>query len=111
VEEEKLMFVDTDLLRCGAEFSRSAGAIARDGASQFAGAHLPAKMFGDFAAAEDFHSALGRAHGAYVDRMQRHQAELDALADKAHTAANAFLKCDDTSSSALHEAGQNFTDI
>jgi hypothetical protein len=105
------MFVDTDLLRCGAEFSRSAGSIARDGASQFAGVQLLAKMFGDFAAAEDFHSALGRAHGAHVDRMQRHQAELDALAEKAHTAADAFLKCDDASSSAVHESGQNFPGI
>jgi hypothetical protein len=55
------MFVDTDLLRMGAEFSRSAGTIVQEGAARFAAAQLPAKMFGDFDAAETFHNALERA--------------------------------------------------
>jgi hypothetical protein len=101
------MFIDTDLLRCGAEFSRSAGAVALDGANRFATAQLPAGMFGDFAAAEDFHGALGRAHEGHVTSMQGHQTALDALAEKAHHAAATFVKQDEESGVALDAAGRN----
>ncbi|MDZ7885265.1 MAG: DUF2563 family protein [Mycobacterium sp.] len=46
------MIVDTDLLRMGAEFSQSAGAIAQRGADKLASSSLKAGVFGDFDAAQ-----------------------------------------------------------
>ena len=103
------VFVDTELLRCGAEFSRSAGSIAQQGAERFASAELPAKVFGDFPEADDFHRALRQAHHRHVTTMQAHPETLNALAEKAHQAATTFQKHDEQSSSTLHAAGRDFT--
>ena len=48
------MFVDTDLLRSGAEFSHSAGSIVQQGADRFAAAQLPAIHFAEPAALGGF---------------------------------------------------------
>jgi Protein of unknown function (DUF2563) len=103
------MFVDTELLRSGAEFSRSAGTTAQQGAVRLSSAQLPAKMFGDFAAAEDFRRTLGQAHETHVSSMQGYQTELTGLADTAHSAAALFMKQDEESASTLHASGRNFT--
>ncbi|MGV9797807.1 DUF2563 family protein [Mycobacterium sp. NPDC003449] len=99
------MFVDSEVLRCGAEFSRSAGAVTQHGADRFAAVQLLPKVFGDFAEAEEFASALNRAHQAHVASMHRHQSTLDALADKAHTAATVFVRQDEDAAGTLREAG------
>jgi hypothetical protein len=89
------MFVDTDLLRMGAEFSRSAGTIAQRGATEFASTQFSAGIFGDFEAAHGFHSALSAAHQVHADTMEGHHAELEGLAEKAHSAATTFGKQDE----------------
>jgi Protein of unknown function (DUF2563) len=103
------MFVDTELLRSGAEFSRSAGTNAQHGTDRLSSAQLPAKMFGDFAAAEDFRRALGRAHETHVRSLQGYQAEFSGLADKARSAAIIFLNQDEQSALSLHTAKCDFT--
>jgi hypothetical protein len=89
----------------GADFSRSAGKIAQQGAAQLASAQLRAGVFGDFEAAHSFHSALTTAHQTHVATMDSHRAGLDTLADKANAAANTFVAQDSQSSSDLTAAG------
>ena len=103
------MFVDTDLLRMGADFSQSAGTTAQRGAGRLASAQPTAGIFGDFDAAHGFHQALCRAHDSHVITLQGHRAELDSLAEKATSAAAIFTKQDQTSGSALDSAGQEFS--
>ncbi len=103
------MFVDTDLLRMGADFSQSAGATAQRGADRLASTQPTAGIFGDFDAAHGFHQALCRAHDGHVTALQGHRAELDSLAGKATAAAAIFTKQDETSGSALDSAGRDFS--
>lgn len=102
------MFIDTDLLRCGADFSQSAGEIVQQGANQFASAQVPAGVFGDFDAAQTFYSALCRAREAQVTAMQGHRAQLNSLAERASSAAAIFVKQDEASESKLESAGRDF---
>jgi hypothetical protein len=101
------MFVDTDLLRMGADFSQSAGAIVQRGADRLASTQPTAGIFGDFETAHTFHSVLSRAHDSHVTTMQGHRAEFDSLAEKATSAAAIFTKQDEASSSALDSAGRD----
>jgi hypothetical protein len=103
------MFVDTDLLLMGADFSQSGGAIVQRGAARLASTQPTAGIFGDFDAAHGFHRALSRAQEGHVTTMQRHRAEFDALAEKATSAAAIFIKRDETSGSALNAAERAFS--
>jgi len=98
------MYVDTDLLHMGAEFSRSAGSIVQRGATQLASTQLSAGIFGDFDAAHSFHSALTTAHQAHVATMNSHRVGFDTLAEKANAAATTFVAQDSQSSSDLTAA-------
>lgn len=62
------MFVDTGLLHLGANDSHRAGGRADDGADHLAGTSPMAGMFGDFAAAHDFHKAVTHAHTHHTAR-------------------------------------------
>ncbi|MGE2688245.1 DUF2563 family protein [Mycolicibacterium pulveris] len=101
------MYVDTDLLRMGADFSKSAGEIAKRGAEEFASTALPSGIFGNFDAANDFQSALGRAHEAQTALMRSHRDKLDSLAAKANVGAAAFVRQDEASESAVRAAGDD----
>ncbi|KUI05830.1 DUF2563 family protein [Mycobacterium sp. IS-3022] len=103
------MFVDTDLLRMGADFSKSAGEIAMRGAERFASTSLPAGIFGDFDAAHGFHSALGRAHEAQAATMRAHHANFDGLAAKANVGAAEFETQDEACAATVRSAGENIT--
>ncbi|OBI72352.1 DUF2563 family protein [Mycobacterium sp. E740] len=102
------MFVDTDLLRMGADFSKSAGEIVKRGAAELASTPVPAGIFGDFDAAHAFHNALGRAHEAQVATMHSHHAGLSGLAEKANDGAAHFVKQDDAGAAAVRVAGEGF---
>lgn len=99
------MFVDTDLLRMGAEFSRSAGTIVQRGAAEFASTQLAAGIFGDFEAAHGFHQALTVAHHVHSSTMAGHHAELEGLAEKANSAATTFHTQDKKASDDVTAAG------
>jgi hypothetical protein len=99
------MFVDSELLRMGADFSKRAGEIVRRGAAEFASTSLPAGIFGDFDAAVEFHSALGRAHEAQTATMRSHHTGFDGLAAKANTGAGAFVEQDDAAEVSVRAAG------
>ncbi|ORA15394.1 DUF2563 family protein [Mycobacterium arosiense] len=88
------MFVDTDLLHSGGDQSHRAGGHAQDGADQLAGGTVESGMFGDFAAAAAFHSAVAAAHGQHVKTLQSHSETLTSVGTKAHHAAKGFTNMD-----------------
>lgn len=88
------MFVDTELLHSGGNQSHRAGGHAQEGADHLAGGTLAAGMFGDFAAADCFHSAVAAAHGQHVKNLQGHSETLTGVGTKAHHAANGFTNMD-----------------
>ena len=99
------MFVDTDLLRMGADFSRSAGTIAQRGATEFASTQFGAGIFGDFETAHGFHIALSSAHQVHANTMAAHHTELVSLAEKVNVAATTFFKHDETLADDVRAAG------
>ncbi|RAV18002.1 DUF2563 domain-containing protein [Mycolicibacterium sp. GF69] len=102
------MRVDTAYLRMGADFSVSAGAIARRGVDEFASAALTTGMFGDFEEAEQFHRALSEMQSKHTKSMQGHHSALTTLAEKAVTAAKVFTEQDEQCASAVESAQRGF---
>lgn len=98
------MFVDTALLRMGADFSDSAGAIARRGAAGFASTAVPTGIFGSFDEADQFQRTLAQTHASHSQSMQAHHGALTKLAGKAVTAATVFIREDEQGASALNKA-------
>lgn len=88
------MFVDTGLLHSGADESHRAGGHAQEGADRLSRGPLMSGMFGEFAAAEEFHDAVRSAHTEHVKTLQAHQEALTAVGSKAHLAANGFADMD-----------------
>lgn len=86
------MRVEPDVLKDGANISRDAGNIARNGADALAQASIPAGMFGDFDAAHSFHSAVTAGHQSHVRAMRGNHRTLTDVADKVHNAATSFEK-------------------
>ncbi|BBU24741.1 DUF2563 family protein [Mycobacterium xenopi] len=84
------MFVDTGSLHSGADDSHRAGGHAGDSANHLAGTSPVAGMFGDFAAAHEFHQAVSQAHTHHTNELRGHQQTLSDVGDKARTAATAF---------------------
>jgi len=99
------MYVDTDMLRMGADFSDSAATIVQRGANEFSSTQLGAGMFGDFDTARSFHGALTTAHQTHVTTMEGHRSELSALAEKATSAATTFVAQDGHAASDVEAAG------
>ncbi|MBS4728366.1 DUF2563 family protein [Mycobacterium sp. SM1] len=97
------MFVDTALLRSGANESHHAGEHAQHGANHLSRAPLFAGMFGDFQVADTFYGVLSAAHAHHVKSLQRHQEILDDVGGKANHAATAFTVMDDHNAKTLRE--------
>ncbi|SOJ55783.1 hypothetical protein MSIMFB_03262 [Mycobacterium simulans] len=89
------MFVDTGLLRLGAQESHHAGGQARDGASRLAREPQLPTLFGDFAAAETFHDAVIAVQADHVRTLDAHKKVLTALGDQAANAATEFADMDE----------------
>jgi Protein of unknown function (DUF2563) len=88
------MFVDTELLHSGANESHRAGGHAQEAADRLSRGPLISGMFGEFAAAEEFHDAVRSAHTQHVQTLQAHREALTAIGGKAHLAANGFTAMD-----------------
>lgn len=95
------MFVDPELLHSGANESRRAAGQARAGADHLARGPLMAGMFGDFAAADEFHEAVTSAHGQHARTLQAQQEALTSVGSKAHHAAREFVAMDERNASEL----------
>ncbi|OBH05319.1 MULTISPECIES: DUF2563 family protein [unclassified Mycobacterium] len=94
------MFVDTVLLHSGGNDSHRAGGHAQEGADQLAQGPLGSGMFGDFAAADSFHSAVTAAHTQHMQTLEGHKQTLTDVGAKAHYAARGFTDMDQ------HNAGE-----
>ncbi len=88
------MFVDTVLLRSGANESHRAGGLAQDGADHLSRGPRLSGMFGDFRAAEDFHDAVGSAQALHVKTLLANREALTELGRKANYAATEFVDMD-----------------
>jgi hypothetical protein len=82
--------VDTGVLHSGSDFSGFAGAAARKAANRLTEASLPQGIFGDFAAADAFHSAVTTARDTHVQRSHDHDARLTDISSKGHIGARAL---------------------
>ncbi|KRD14178.1 hypothetical protein ASE48_03925 [Mycobacterium sp. Root265] len=98
------MIVDADLLRMGADFSDSAGAIARRGAASLTATQLPANIFGDFDEAATFHRRLSQAQTVYANNMSAYQTTFAQLASKSVAAASMFTDEDSDSATLIDGA-------
>lgn len=90
IDERGIMIVDTALLRCGADFSQSAGSIIQGAADEFASTHARSTVFGDFDSATDFQRAIVSLRDRKVASMNAHRSTLDSLAEKSRLAASVF---------------------
>jgi hypothetical protein len=98
------MYIDTEMLRMGADFSDSAATIVQRGAAEFSSIQLGVGVFGDFESAHGFHGALVATHETYVTSMDGHRTELGAIAQKAAYAANAFATQDEQAAGDVNAA-------
>lgn len=101
------MFIDTDLLRMGAAFSDSAGTLVQRGANEFGAAQPRGGIFGDFAAAEQFHQALSQTQDRHARNMQGHYTALTTLAGKANDAAVTFVSKDTESAATIDSSARS----
>jgi Protein of unknown function (DUF2563) len=99
------MFVDPSLLHSGGNQSHQAGGHAEEAAGHLSRGPLLSGMFGDFSAAEEFHTAVSDAHGKHVRTLQSHQEVLTSVGSNAHRAAAGFTDNDKQNASALRAVG------
>ncbi|BBY59104.1 DUF2563 family protein [Mycolicibacterium sarraceniae] len=97
------MQVDVDKMRSGANRSYNAAYRVREGANALSRAAVASGIFGDFEAAEAFHTALIQTHTRHVTRMQDHSDGLGTLGDNAHRAASEFSEMEQRNTEALRE--------
>ena len=102
------MEVDPAHLHAGADRCVDAADTALAGAGRLEGTTPAAGIFGDFAAAHDFHEALSAAHSAHVDLLQGHHRALTDVGDKSRSAANDFIAQDALSADSLRAAEAGF---
>lgn len=97
------MFVDTAKLHSGAAESYRASEHAQAGADHLSGVSPAAGMFGDFAAADDFHDAVSAAHANHVNALRNHGENLHDVGARAHRAGYSFSAMDDRNAEELRE--------
>src|SRR5690242_17839136 len=102
--------VDTALLRSGSDSSGFAGAAARKAASRLTETSLPEGIFGDFAAAQAFHSTVSTARDSHVKRSHDHDARLTDVSSKGHIGARAMADTDTGAAEAIGSAGDRVGD-
>ena len=95
------MQVDVEEMRSGANRSYNAASFAMEGADQLSRSQVGAGIFGDFSAAESFHSALSDAHSNHVQRLRDHENRLGVIGDRGHKTASVFIEMEERNAEAL----------
>ena len=95
------MEVNVEVMRTGANSSYTAAGLADEGAQTLGRSAVASGIFGGFAAAGDFESILGEAHGQHVTRLRNHERRLGVLGDKGHVTASAFVDMEERNAQAL----------
>ena len=97
------MFVDPELLHSGAGDSHRASDYTHQAAARLSRESLSAQMFGDFAAAAQFHEAAQSAHSHHLRVLSGHKADLATVGDRAHRAAAEFAAMEDHNTRSVRE--------
>lgn len=97
------MHVDPQALRAGANASDDAGGHADTGAQRLDLAGLTTGMFGDFEAANSFHTALGTAKDDHRDALHGHHDNLAGIAENVRAAAATFTSMDNRNAKLLRD--------
>jgi hypothetical protein len=95
------MFVDPEGMRAGANSSYSASWLAMEGRQKLSRANVNVGIFGDFAAADCFHSGISGAHTQHVARLRGHETRLGDLGDQVHVTASSFVEMERRNKEAL----------
>lgn len=95
------MFVDPDGMRAGANLSYSASWLAMEGRQKLSRVNVNVGIFGDFAAADCFHSGISGAHTQHVARLRGHETRLGDLGDQVHVTASSFVEMERRNKEAL----------
>lgn len=96
-----MMFVDSDLLHLGGSKSREAGEHAHHAAEHLSRAELLPQMFGDFAAADEFHASVASVQVYHTRLLLQHRGTLGAVGRGAVAAAARFTEMDDDNASSV----------
>lgn len=102
------MEVDATHLHAGADRCADAAATALKAAGKLADKAPKSGMFGDFAAAHEFHAALSAAHQAHVEKLQGHHRELIDIGYKSRSGANSFTAQDADGADSVRAVGSAF---
>lgn len=95
------MRVDIESMRWGAALMYNAAGFAMEGAQYLHQSKLPATAFGDFSAAEAFHTTISTVHKDHHTSLANHQQWLDVLGDKTNYAATIFVDTEEHNAHAL----------
>jgi hypothetical protein len=93
--EGPMMFVDSGLLQSGGNESRQAGEHVQQAAQHLSSADLLPRMFGDFAAAQEFHESTASLRVHHTQLLSRHRETLGAVGLGALKAAVGFAEMDE----------------
>ncbi|MEX3654953.1 DUF2563 family protein [Mycolicibacterium fortuitum] len=100
---------NTHFMQAAGDSSGFAGEAAKKAASRLADAGASQGIFGDFDAANAFHSALVAARDDHVQRAHDHDARLRDISGKAHSGAWALTETDGNSADAIGSAGDEIS--
>ncbi|WP_396919322.1 DUF2563 family protein [Mycolicibacterium sp.] len=110
MQEGEIEF-DTDLLRSGSDTSGFAAAAAHKAASRLREAAAKEGIFGDFDAANSFHSSLTAVQDSHVERATGHGSRMSAISGNSQLGACAFDKTKDASVEAIESAGERIDNV
>ena len=95
------MHVDTAEMRSGADRSYRASDFANDAAEALSRVTVRPGIFGSFAAAGAFHTAVADNHSNHTDRMRSHHTGLGMLGDTTNKTASVFDEMEERNAAAL----------
>jgi hypothetical protein len=103
------VFVDVEQMRAGANKSYAASGFADEGVHALSRGRVGSGMFGDFAAAELFQTAVSGAHSQHVDKLRNQERRLGVLGDKTHVTASCFVDMERRNTEALEAVQWSLT--
>lgn len=96
--------VNTDGLGAGGDSCQYAAGSARRAANRLGEATVSSGIFGDFAEAQTFRSAVSVAHQRHREQLETDHSTLAGLSGKADTAAAAFTNTDESGAAQIESA-------
>ena len=95
------MHVDTENMRSGAQRSHQASDFAKDAADALSRVAVRTGIFGSFAAAQTFHTAVSDSHSNHLQSLRSRHTMLRSLGDRTQQTASIFDEMERRNASAL----------